>query len=93
MPKATILGWQQQPWLPQSPSTPNPKHMLEHIARLAALRALDLPDGIERQVHQNRLLKMAREGSHLTSADLAKFELSRREPVPNRSFDPDDPKR
>ena len=71
--KITILAW-----LRQSPSAPNPKHMLEHIDRLAALRALDLPAGIERQVHHNRLLKMAREGSHMTSADLAKFELSRR---------------
>ena len=52
--------------------------MLEHLERLAALRALDLPDGIARQVHQNRLLKMAREGGQMTSADLAKFELARR---------------
>ena len=44
--------------------------MLEHIERLNALQALELPAGIERQVHQNRLLKIAREGSHMTSADL-----------------------
>jgi hypothetical protein len=71
--KITFLAW-----LRQSPSAPNPKHMLEHIDRLAALQALDLPDGIQKQVHQNRLLKMAREGSHMTPADLAKFEASRR---------------
>ncbi|HXZ46156.1 MAG TPA: Tn3 family transposase [Pseudolabrys sp.] len=71
--KITMLAW-----LRQSPAAPNPKHMLEHLERLAALRALGLPDGIERQVHQNRLLKMAREGGHMTPADLAKFEPVRR---------------
>ena len=48
--------------------------MLEHIERLRALQALDLPNGIERQIHQNRLLKIAREGGQMTPADLAKFE-------------------
>jgi TnpA family transposase len=56
-------------WLRQSPSRPNSRHMLEHIARLKALQALDLPAGLERQVHQNRLLKIAREGSQMTPAD------------------------
>jgi len=58
--KITLLAW-----LRQSPGAPNPKHMLEPLERIAALRALDLPDGIEPQVHQNRLLKMAREGGHM----------------------------
>lgn len=44
-----------------SPAAANPGHVLEHIGRLAALRALGLPEGIERRVHQNRLLKIARE--------------------------------
>jgi TnpA family transposase len=65
-------------WLRQSPSKPNSRHMLEHIERLKALQALDLPVGIERQVHQNRLLKIAREGGQMTPADLAKFETQRR---------------
>jgi hypothetical protein len=52
--------------------------MLEHIERLKAWQALDLPAGIERQVHQNRLLKIAREGGQMTPADLAKFESQRR---------------
>jgi hypothetical protein len=52
--------------------------MLEHIERLKAWQALDLPAGIERQVHQNRLLKIAREGGQMTPADLAKFEPQRR---------------
>lgn len=65
-------------WLRQSPAKPNSRQMLEHIERLKVFQALDLPPGIERQVHQNRLLKIAREGSPMTSADLAKFEPQRR---------------
>jgi len=65
-------------WLRQSPEKPNSRHMLEHIERLKDWQALDLPPGIERQVHQNRLLKIAREGGQMTPADLAKFETQRR---------------
>jgi TnpA family transposase len=65
-------------WLRQSPAKPNSRHMLEHIDRLKAWQALDLPSGIERLVHQNRLLKIAREGGQMTPADLAKFEAQRR---------------
>ena len=65
-------------WLRQSPSKPNSRHMLKHIERLKTLQALDLPTGIEQQVHQNRLLKIAREGGQMTPADLAKFESERR---------------
>ena len=71
--KATWLAW-----LRQSPAKPNSRHMLEHIERLKAWQALDLPSGIERAVHQNRLLKIAREGGQMTPADLAKFEPQRR---------------
>jgi hypothetical protein len=65
-------------WLRQSPAKPNSRHMLEHIERLKVWLALDLPSGIERLVHQNRLLKIAREGGQMTPADLAKFEPQRR---------------
>ena len=65
-------------WLRQSPAKPNSRHMLEHIERLKSWQALDLPTGIERLVHQNRLLKIAREGGQMTPADLAKFEPQRR---------------
>ena len=71
--KSTWLGW-----LRQSPAKPNSRHMREHIDRLKAWQALDLPAGIERQIHQNRLLKIAREGAQMTPADLAKFEPQRR---------------
>jgi len=69
----TMLGW-----LRQSSAKPNSRHMLEHIERLKVLQALDLPAGIDRQVHQNRLLKIAREGGQMTSADLARFQTKRR---------------
>ena len=65
-------------WLRQSAVKPNSRHMREHIERLKAWQALDLPAGIERAVHQNRLLKIAREGGQMTPADLAKFEPQRR---------------
>lgn len=65
-------------WLRQSPIKPNSRHMLEHIERLKVWRSLDLPVGIERLVHQNRLLKIAREGAQMATTDLAKFEAQRR---------------
>lgn len=71
--KITIMAW-----LRQSPAAPNAKHILEHIQRLNVLQSLGLPDGIERKVHQNRLLKMAREGGQMAPHDLAKFETERR---------------
>lgn len=57
-------------WLRQSPAKPNSRSMLEHIERLKALQALELPANLERLVHQNRLLKIAREGAPMTPADL-----------------------
>lgn len=71
--KTTWLAWLRQP-----PAKPNSRYMLEHIDRLKVWQSLDLPTGLERLVHQNRLLKMAREGSQMTPADLAKFEPRRR---------------
>lgn len=64
--------------LRQSPARPNSRSMLEHIERLKALEAVDLPAGLDQRVHQNRLLKIAREGAPMTAADLAKFEPQRR---------------
>jgi TnpA family transposase len=71
--KMTWLSWLRQP-----PTKSNSRHMLEHIERLKALQALDLPDGIGKRIHQNRLLKMAREGGKMKATDLAKFETQRR---------------
>ena len=71
--KTTTLAW-----LRLSPVKPNSRHMLEHIERLKVWQALELPIGVDRLIHQNRLLKIAREGGQMTPADLAKFEPQRR---------------
>ena len=65
-------------WLRQSPLKPSSRHLLEHIERLKVYQALELPPGVATQVHQNRLLKMAREGGQMTPQDLGKFERERR---------------
>jgi TnpA family transposase len=65
-------------WLRQAPTRPNARSMLEHIDRLKAWRALSLPWASARLVHRNRLVKLAREGASMTSADLSKFEPTRR---------------
>ncbi len=65
-------------WLRQPPGVPNAKHVLAHIARLRAIDALGLPDGLEHRVHQNRLLKLAREGGQMTAQHLRDLEPTRR---------------
>jgi hypothetical protein len=65
-------------WLRQSPLRPNSRYVREHIERLKIFQSLALPDGIGRQIHQNRLLKMAREGAQMTPRDLGDFEDERR---------------
>ena len=65
-------------WLRQPPGKSNAKHVLLHIDRLKTIEALALPEGIERLIHQNRLLKLAREGGQMVAKDLAKFEPTRR---------------
>ena len=71
--KVTMLSWLRQPT-----GTARARHILEHIERLQATRELGLPDGLEKSIHQNRLLKIAREGRQMTPADLGKFEQNRR---------------
>ena len=65
-------------WLRQSSGTPNAKQVLNHIERLRTIQALDLPEGLEQSVHQNRLLKLAREGSPMTAQHLRDLEPVRR---------------
>jgi len=65
-------------WLRQSPGPPKPKHALAHLARLKTLHELCLPDGLEHAVHQNRLLKLAREGGQMTAQHLRDLEPARR---------------
>ncbi|AXI24628.1 Tn3 transposase DDE domain protein [Cardinium endosymbiont of Sogatella furcifera] len=65
-------------WMLQPPGNINGKNVLQHIERLNTIVAMDLPVGIGRLVHQNRLLKLAREGRNMSSRDLTKFSSSRR---------------
>jgi TnpA family transposase len=65
-------------WLRQPPGAPNAKHLLEHIDRLKVMEALTLPAGIEREAHQNRLLKLARECGQMTAQHVRELEPPRR---------------
>lgn len=65
-------------WLRQPAGAPNAKHLLEHIDRLKSIYSLNLDEGLEYQIHQNRLLKLAREGRQMTAQHLRDLEPSRR---------------
>jgi hypothetical protein len=65
-------------WLRQPPGHPRPRYILAHLERLKLINELELPDGLERIIHQNRLLNLAREGGHLTAQHLRDLEPSRR---------------
>ena len=65
-------------WLSQPPGPPTPKHVLVHLERLKTIRDLCLPEGLEQAIHQNRLLKLAREGGQMTAQHLRDLEPNRR---------------
>ena len=65
-------------WLRQSPGPPKPKHILIHLERLQAILNLSLPSGLDSAIHQNRLLKLAREGGQMTAQHLRDLEPERR---------------
>jgi hypothetical protein len=65
-------------WLRQPPGPPKPKYVLTHLERLKIINDLGLPDGLERVIHHNRLLKLAREGGQMTAQHLRDLESSRR---------------
>lgn len=50
----------------------------KHLERLKAIRALALPADISRNVHQNRLLRLAREGAQTAVYQIAEYEVDRR---------------
>jgi hypothetical protein len=80
----TLLNWKEAMtvsvifWLRQAPGAPKSKHILIHLERLKTIVGLQLPEGIGRAIHQNRLLKLAREGSPMTSQHLRDLEPDRR---------------
>lgn len=57
---------------------PNPKHILYHIERLNFIKRLSLPENIGKNVHQNRLSKLAREGKNMFARDIGELEPKRR---------------
>lgn len=65
-------------WLRQPPGPPKPKHVLAHLGRLKTIRDLALPHDLELAIHQNRLLKLAREGGQMTAQHLRDLEPNRR---------------
>lgn len=65
-------------WLKQSPQAVNSKFLLMHIKRLRTIKEINLPKDIGKNIHQNRLLKIAREGRQMTPQHLRDFEESRR---------------
>jgi len=65
-------------WLRKSPGGPSARAVLAHIDRLSAIRGLGLPQDIGRNVHQNRLLRIAREGAQTAVFQLQEYETERR---------------
>lgn len=68
-------------WLLQPPGKINGKNVLQHLARLSSIESLALPEGIVRTIHQNQLLKLAREGRKMSSRDLTRFSAARRHAI------------
>lgn len=69
----SMLAWVRQP-----PAAPGARSMMAHIERLKAVRALDLPAAIGQTVHQNRLLRLAREGAQTAAHQIEEYEPNRR---------------
>lgn len=67
------------PWLRQPAGAPSARNLLDHVAKLQALCQVGLPADIGRTVHQNHLLRLAREGAQTTVYHLRDFEVQRRQ--------------
>jgi hypothetical protein len=72
--RQTVLAWLRQP-----AGAPSARNILAHLERLQALRQVGLPIEIGRTVHQNHLLRLAREGAQTTVYHLKDFEVERRQ--------------
>jgi hypothetical protein len=66
-------------WLRQPPGSVFARNILQHLERLQAIHALALPEGLTAGVHQNRWMKLAREGTQMTGQHLRDLEVRRRE--------------
>ena len=65
-------------WLRQPPGAPSPPNFQEVIGRLSFVRSLGLSANAAREVHQNRLSRLAAEGARMTPQNLATLEKGRR---------------
>jgi hypothetical protein len=61
------------------PGPPSPKNFKDVLDRLAFVRSLGLPKDVDRNVHHNRLARLAREGAKTTPQHLRRFDPSRRQ--------------
>ena len=71
--RQTVLAWLRQP-----AGAPSARNLLDHVARLQALRQIGLPAELGRNLHQNHLVRLAREGAQTTVYHLKDFEVERR---------------
>ena len=71
--KQSILAWLRQP-----SGAPSARNLHVHIQRLQALCSIGLSNETGRNVHQNHLLRPAREGAQITVYHLLDFEAERR---------------
>ena len=65
-------------WLRQPPGAATARHLLTHLDRLAAIRAVGLPPDLDRVVHQSRLVQLAREGAQMSTPHLRDLAETRR---------------
>lgn len=65
-------------WLRQPPGAATARHLLTHLDRLAAVRAVGLPPGLDRVVHRSRLVQLAREGAQMSAQHLRDLAETRR---------------
>ena len=65
-------------WLNFPAGAPTARAALTHIERLMVIRAIGLPPDLGKRIHQNRLLRLAREGAQTAAYHLRDYEPSRR---------------
>jgi len=65
-------------WLRQAPRVANPRNILEHFERLKAIRSIALPEELGRNIHQNHLLRLARQGAQTPANDFRDLTDERR---------------
>jgi|GEM_PF-1913452 len=68
----------QLAWLRQPPGKPAPATILKLLERLVFIRSLGLDPLLTRQIHQNYLLKLAREGARYSPHFLQRFTPTQR---------------